>query len=60
MEIIRTSYNVKDTSKGNYKIVKTNYYSNRTTCTREFIYGFKTEEDAFNRIKKIKDEKINR
>jgi len=56
MEIIRTHYNVKDTSKGNYKIVKTNYYSNRTTYTREFIYGFKTEEEAFNKIKKIKGE----
>jgi hypothetical protein len=54
MEIEKTTFNVGTTKKGNFKIIKRNYFRNSRTYTREFIYGFKTEEEALEKIKLLK------
>jgi hypothetical protein len=54
MEIEKTTFNVGKTKKGNFKIIKRNYFRNGRTYTREFIYGFKTQEEALEKIKLLK------
>jgi hypothetical protein len=54
MEIEKTTFNVGTTKKGNFKITKINYFRNGRTYTREFFYGFKTEEEALEKIKFLK------
>jgi hypothetical protein len=54
MEIEKTTFNVGTTNKGNFKIIKRNYFRNRKIYTTELIYGFKTEEEALEKIKLLK------
>lgn len=54
MEIEKTTFNVGTTKKGNFKIVKRSYFRNGRSYLREFIYGFKTEEEALEEIKFLK------
>lgn len=54
MEIEKTTFNVGTTKKGNFKIIKRNYFRNRKIYTKELIYGFKTEEEALEKIKLLK------
>ena len=54
MEIEKTTFNVGTTKKGNFKIIKRNYFRNGRSYTIEFIYGFKTEEEALEKIKFLK------
>lgn len=54
MEIEKTTFNVGTTKKGNFKIIKRNYFRNGRSYTIELIYGFKTEEEALEEIKFLK------